>query len=88
MIILFYGTEPRHYLKTIERISDKYTTALLVGHNPTIEETIEILTNSPDIIMPTCALTQIILRIQKWSDLNNNTNNESKGRLIEVWKPK
>jgi phosphohistidine phosphatase len=75
-------------LKTIERLSDKYITVLLLGHNPTIEETIEILTSSPDIIMLTCTMTQIILRIQKWSDLNNNTNNESKGRLVEVWKPK
>jgi phosphohistidine phosphatase len=82
-----YGTQPRHYLKTIERLSDKYNTVLLVGHNPTIEETIEILTNSPDIIMPTCALAQIILGIQKWSELNN-INNESKGKLVGVWIPK
>jgi phosphohistidine phosphatase len=84
---LLYGTNSRRYLRTIEGLSDKYITVLLVGHNPTVEETIEILTNSPDIIMPTCALAQIILRIQKWSDLNN-INNEYKEKLLEVWKPK
>jgi phosphohistidine phosphatase len=84
---LLYGTNSRRYLRTIEGLSDKYITILLVGHNPTVEETIEILTNSPDIIMPTCALAQIILRIQKWSDLNN-INNEYKEKLLEVWKPK
>jgi len=82
-----YGTDPRRYLRTIEGLSNKYITVLLVGHNPTIEETIEILTNSLDIIMPTCALAQIILRIQKWSDLNN-INNEFNGKLVEIWKPK
>jgi phosphohistidine phosphatase SixA len=37
-------------LKIIESISDKHTRVLLVGHNPTTEEVIEMLTDSLDII--------------------------------------
>ena len=42
--------------------------ALVVGHSPSVEETVELLTGSLDVIMPTCALAQISLPIKNWAE--------------------
>ena len=46
-------------MNILETLSDRYTHVLLVGHNPTIEEAIEMLTDSSDdkIVMPSCAIS-------------------------------
>ena len=51
----------------------------------TIEETIEMITNSSDVIMPTCALAHIRLPIENWADINKQ---KIKGKLAKIWKPK
>jgi phosphohistidine phosphatase SixA len=58
-------------------------TALLVGHNPSVEEFVEYLTGNIETL-PTSALVQIELPINKWNDLDNKT----KGRIVNVWRPK
>jgi phosphohistidine phosphatase SixA len=45
--------------------------ALAVGHSPSIEETVGLLTGSQDIVMPTCALAQISLPIQNRAELKS-----------------
>jgi phosphohistidine phosphatase len=80
-----YGAEPAAYLKILEGLSDKHKAALVVGHSPSVEETVELLTGSPDVIMPTCALAQISLPIQKWDELKRQ---KIKGKLLKVWRPK
>ena len=80
-----YGAEPAAYLKILEGLSDKHMAALVVGHSPSVEETVEVLTGSPDVIMPTCALAQISLPIQNWAELNKQKIN---GKLLRVWRPK
>ena len=80
-----YGAEPTAILKILERLADKYKSALVVGHSPSVEETVELLTDSQEVIMPTCALAQISLPIQKWAELKSQ---KIKGRLLKVWRPK
>ena len=80
-----YGAEPKDYLKILEGLSVTYKIVLMVGHSPTVEETIEIITNSSDVIMPTCALAHIRLPIENWADINKQ---KIKGKLAEIWKPK
>jgi phosphohistidine phosphatase len=69
-----YEAKPKDYMNILETLSDRYTRVLLVGHNPTIEESIEMLTDSSDdkIVMPSCALAHLSIPIEKWSDLNNS----------------
>jgi len=62
-----YGAEPAAYLKILEGLPDKHIVALVIGHSPSVEETVQLLTGSPDVIMPTCALAQISLPIQQWT---------------------
>jgi phosphohistidine phosphatase len=80
-----YGAEPAAYLKILEGLSDKHMAALVVGHSPSVEETVELLTDSLDVIMPTCALAQISLPIQNWAELKKQ---KIKGKLLKVWRPK
>jgi phosphohistidine phosphatase len=80
-----YGAEPTVYLKILGGLSDKRMTALVVGHSPSVEETVELLTGSQDVVMPTCALAQISLPIQNWAELKQQ---KIKGKLLKVWKPK
>ena len=80
-----YGAEPKDYLKILERLSVTYKTVLMVGHSPAIEEIIEMITSSSDVIMPTCALALIRLPIENWADINKQ---KIKGKLATIWKPK
>jgi phosphohistidine phosphatase len=80
-----YGAEPAAYLKILEGLPDKRMVALVVGHSPSVEETVGLLTGSLDIIMPTCALAKITLPIQNWAELKKQ---KIKGKLLKVWKPK
>ena len=49
-----YQAKPIDYMKVLERLPDRYQRVLLVGHNPTIEDIIEILTGSSNIAMLPC----------------------------------
>jgi phosphohistidine phosphatase len=80
-----YGAQPADYLKILEELSDKYKAVLVVGHSPSVEETVEVFTGSSDVIMPTCALAHISLPIQNWAELNKQ---KIKGKLLKVWRPK
>jgi phosphohistidine phosphatase len=80
-----YGAEPADYLKVLQELSDKDKAVLVVGHSPSVEETVEVLTGSPDVIMPTCALAHISLPIQNWAELNKQ---KIKGKLLKIWRPK
>ncbi|HET7345003.1 MAG TPA: hypothetical protein VFJ05_03920 [Nitrososphaeraceae archaeon] len=44
-----------------------------------------MITNSSDVIMPTCSLAHIRLPIENWADINKQKIN---GKLAKVWKPK
>jgi phosphohistidine phosphatase len=78
-----YGGGPQTYLKIVRNQLDRHNKILLVGHNPDVEQLLDILTGT-EVIMPTCALAHVSLILERWLDLNNNT----KGRLIKVWRPK
>jgi phosphohistidine phosphatase len=80
-----YGAEPAAYLHILEGLSDKQMAVLIVGHSPSVEETVEMLTGSLDVIMPTCALAHITLPIQNWAELKEQ---KVKGKLLKVWRPK
>lgn len=66
-----YETAPKEYINVISEISNKINIVLLVGHNPILENLIELITNEL-IIMETCSLVQIILPISKWIEIKMN----------------
>jgi phosphohistidine phosphatase len=56
---------------------------MIVGHNPGLEELVEQLTSEQQEL-PTAALVQIVLPIDRWRDLKQST----RGTLVGFWRPK
>ena len=81
-----YKAKPKDYLKIIEGLSDRYVRILLVGHNPAVEETMEVFTGLLNITMSACALAHLKVPIEKWSDLKQEKNN-IRAELIVVIRP-
>ena len=72
---------PDSYLSIMHDLSN--ARVLIVGHNPGLEELVEMLTGEIHL-MPTCSLAQIKFRVGKWSDIDNKT----KGQMAEIWLPR
>jgi phosphohistidine phosphatase len=79
-----YAAEPGAYLAVLRELTDNYQRVLIVGHNPGVEELIELLTGEIHIV-PTCTLAQIEFDIEKWSDTLRRLTD--RGRLVEILKP-
>jgi len=63
--------------------SDDIDRVMLVGHNPGQEDLIRELTDQ-DERFPTAALAQIELPIERWSEMEF----ETQGKLVNLWRPK
>jgi phosphohistidine phosphatase len=81
-----YDAEPMDLLTLLSNCSGEYNCILLIGHNPTLEETVQMLTNSPEITMATCAIAHLTLSIDTWTDLKEKQTFSSK--LENFWTPK
>ena len=79
----FYMGDPEAYLRALRGLSDDYQCVMVVGHNPGLEELVETLSGEAET-MPTGALAQVSLPIQRWRQLAD----ETKVKLINVWRPK
>ncbi|HEX7996932.1 MAG TPA: histidine phosphatase family protein [Pyrinomonadaceae bacterium] len=66
----------------VSQIDEKAASALLVGHNPGMEELLQFLTNEIRR-MPTAALAHITLNIERWADVK-----EQSGELVRLIRPK
>ena len=73
-----YAAGPDSYLSIMHDLSDN-ARVLIVGHNPGLEELVEMLTGEIHL-MPTCSLAQVKFRVGKWSDIDNKT----KGKVGEL----
>ena len=79
----FYHAYPESFIDILSELDDKYERVMVVGHNPGLEELLEVLTGNYER-MPTAALAYVQLPIQVWGDLGE----VSQGELIAVWRPK
>lgn len=82
-----YNAEPMDLLTLLSNSSDEYNSILLVGHNPTMEETVQMIINSPEITMATCVIAHLTLSIDTWTDLKEKRT-FSGGKLENFWIPK
>jgi len=78
-----YAAGPEVYLGVIHALSDEYVRVLIVGHNPGLEELVELLTGEIHL-MPTCSLAHVKFRVDKWSEIDNKI----KGQVAEIWQPR
>jgi phosphohistidine phosphatase len=77
-----YAAGPKAYLEVLHDVSDDYVRVLIVGHNPGLEELVEMLTGEIHIL-PTCSLAHVKLHVDSWLDMDY----ETKGILVDMWQP-
>ena len=69
----FYGGNAEDLIAALQRLPTSVEQVLLVGHNPTMEETISTLISGderePIIAMPTAALACLQIDIRDWAEL-------------------
>jgi phosphohistidine phosphatase len=70
-------------LDVLHNLSNEYTRVLIVGHNPGLEQLVNMLSGE-EHVMHTCSLVHIQLRINSWTEINYKT----KVRLLSMWKPR
>jgi phosphohistidine phosphatase len=78
-----YAARPEAYLGLMRDLSVQYVRVLIVGHNPGLEELVEMLTGEIHLI-PTCSLAHVKFRVGKWSDIDNKI----KGQVADIWRPR
>jgi phosphohistidine phosphatase len=75
-----YAAGPEAYLKVLHELSDHYKRVLVVGHNPGLEELLEMFTDETQIL-PTCTLAHVKFSIDNWIELDYKTE----GQLAGIW---
>ena len=78
-----YLSDTAAYLDILRCLPDEATRALVVGHNPDLEEFLTLLTDATHHLT-TAALAQVDLPITSWLELNEATD----GRLQNLWSPR
>jgi phosphohistidine phosphatase len=80
---LLYGAAPDDILVVLRAAEPNAKTVMIVGHNPGLEALVGHLTGERQD-MPTAALAQIELPIDRWRDLDESV----RGTLVDLWRPK
>lgn len=78
-----YAAPPEEYLEAVRALPDTYGCVMVVGHNPGLEELLDLLTGEAESLT-TAALAQVNLPIHSWSDLSMGTQ----GKLVNIWRSK
>ncbi|MFQ5578484.1 MAG: histidine phosphatase family protein [Anaerolineae bacterium] len=68
----FYGAAPQTLLNALRRLPNHVSRPMLVGHNPTMEETVAMLLSAGDALsirMPTAALACLEVSVSGWQAL-------------------
>jgi phosphohistidine phosphatase len=76
----FYPGDPDSFIEAFYSIPDKFDRVMVVAHNPGLEELLYVLTGE-SARMPTSALAQVALPIERWLNLDDDTQ----GKLVNLW---
>ena len=79
----FYAAGPDAYVNVLHTLDDDYERVMVVGHNPGLEELVELLTGEAET-MPTCAVAHVRLPLDRWRALRVGIE----GELVAVWRPR
>ena len=70
-------------LEQLQPFSDDIRVAMLIGHNPGMDDFLDVICDEPDH-MPTAAVAEIEFDIPSWHKLRMDTP----AKLKNLWKPK
>lgn len=69
-----YNTSEKEYIQAISKIDNRHKVVFLFGHNPTITNTANVLTNAITEELPTCAIAGIKSDVEEWGTFSKNIN--------------
>jgi phosphohistidine phosphatase len=78
-----YMAETPEILGALTGLPDEAESILVIGHNPGLEYTLQLLTGKIESV-PTATIAVISLPVDHWAELNGDT----RGELEKVWHPK
>jgi phosphohistidine phosphatase len=78
-----YLARPETYLAVLRELPDDCSTAMVVGHNPGLEDLLAGMIGEEEHL-PTSALAKVEIDIDHWRQLDDRTP----GKLIHLWRPK
>ena len=79
-----YHAKPDDVIAVLNSVPDDAArSVMVVGHNPGLEDLIAQLTGESHGL-PTAALVQLALPIDRWSELDNSTG----ATVLDAWRPK
>lgn len=84
--IIRYCKGSHQIMMSISKIWEILFLVLLVGHNPTLEDAVQMLTDSLEVTMSLCVLARLNQQLKKWSDFKQKKTNLGKN-LIELLRP-
>lgn len=79
----FYHAYPDEYVQKLQQLSPDVSTAMVVGHNPGMEELVSQLTGAYEAVQ-TATVAYVELPIDDWQALDETT----RGKLMAIWRPK
>jgi phosphohistidine phosphatase len=80
-----YHAGPDSYLELLRDVPDRYGRVMAVGHNPGMEELVELLAGQWERI-PTGTIAYFQLELDHWVEINDL--DAVAANLVEVWRPK
>ena len=78
-----YMAEAPEIFSALNDLPDDIQKCLLIGHNPGLEYTLQLLTGKIQSLS-TSTIVNISLPIEVWAELNGDTQ----GEVVKVWRPK
>jgi len=79
----FYHGGPEEYINGIRGVPDDCNVLMIVGHNPGMEELLDVLTQE-SAYLTTANIARVVLPIRSWRELDEDTE----GILTDLWRPK
>jgi phosphohistidine phosphatase len=81
-----YHADPEDYLAVLAAHGNGYGRVMVVGHNPGVEELVEVLTGEM-VTMTTANIAHIALPAAAWEEVTAVAEHAS-GKLLNHWRPK
>jgi phosphohistidine phosphatase len=79
----FYSEAPDAYFAALRRLPESVETALIIAHNPGLEDLLAGLTGEEETLS-TAAIAHVRLSLASWPDLSPDAD----GDLVDLWRPR
>jgi len=78
-----YAASRQALLQIVRGLPDRHASVMLCGHNPSLENLVNLLSSIPINHMPTCAVATLELAVGRWEETGRHS-----GRLMDFDYPK